>query len=254
MAVIVAVRGHGNGASGTEAPDGTREADVAAAIEERFSAKAVAAGHTVHRLQGTDQTLNQLNDFAASVGADVVVEIHLDMQCRKDALGRCIPGSWNEFNYLTAVIHPLNTTANVFARTLLEAVSAVTGVEKGSVQKRQWSRLNNGRAHCIFEFGNLWNDNWRARLRDPATLETCAYGLLLGIHNYLELGPPPPVRKGVAGPPIAGFMTTVVLAVGLYYGMKYLARKGVIPEFNLRTSITSAGRKVVETVRRVVRR
>lgn len=242
MAVIVAVRGHGNGDSGTVAPDGTREADVAAAIEERFTPLAMQAGHTVYRLQGTPDTLNGLSGFAYSVNADVVIEFHLDHQPENK-------------NKLLAVLHPYNTKALALAGPVLEAVSAATGITDKGVYERWWGRLNDDLAHIIFEFGNLWNNDWRARLRDPATLEACAYGLLMGIHNYLQLAPPPPpVKRIVRGSPVVGFMATVVLGVGLYYGAKYLARKGVIPEFDLRASIASAGRKVVETVRKVVRR
>jgi N-acetylmuramoyl-L-alanine amidase len=189
MAVILTAAGHGGPDPGALNPyyPSRPEKVINLEIDEAFSRQARAAGHTVHRMRTGDTLLDlgRIVPTARSVGADVVIEIHVNSSFSSSANGVEV---WALPN------HESTRLAGFMAQNIAAAGFANRGVRNALEHPLIGSRFQQltDRLHVLTENGFISNAHDEALLRQPAVIEAIAYGHLAGIHAYFGLPLPAP--------------------------------------------------------------
>jgi len=178
--------GHGGSDPGAANPyfPGRSEKVITLEIDRAFHRLASMNGHTVYRMRydDTDWHVDDIVPTARAVGADVVLEFHVNSH---------YPGS--PASGIESLVYPRTQSENL-AWMMMWAISRASGlpVRNNPILYVEWTRFRelSDRLHVLTENGFITSPVDEAMLRDPAVIQAIAWGHLAGIHEYYGLSAP----------------------------------------------------------------
>lgn len=190
--VILTAAGHGGDDPGARNPytPGRDEKVINLEIDAEFYRLSQYNKHRVYRMRTGDTRLDldAIAPAAKSVGADVVIEFHVNAE---------VP----EVRGVTALCLPPgeSTRSASFAGIAVRRISEATGMPPLPLLYRTWSRFLElrDRVHVLTESGFITNPDDEALLRQPRVITAIALAHLRAVHDFFGL--PEPVVPGPAG-------------------------------------------------------
>ena len=181
--IVVVDPGHGAEDTGALGADGSREKDFTLLIGRKLRDALVQNGATVFMTRDDDSkpAVNARPQFAIAHNADYFVSVHCDSS-----------GSQNSHNGTTVYFHAQNPVCRRMAEDIVNRVAEVSGITGDGV-KSDTIRFATGfgvlrgspMPAVLVECGYMNNDADLAKLKDDATQQNIATGIVAGLRDFI---------------------------------------------------------------------
>ncbi len=181
--IVVVDPGHGGGDSGALGADGSREKDITLPIGLKLRDVLVQNGATVYMTREQDilPPVMARPAFAITHNADYFVSIHCDAS-----------GAQNAHTGTTVYFHAQNALCRRMASDIVNRIADVSGLPANGV-KSDTIRFQTGfgvlrgspMPAVLVECGYMNNDGDLAKLKDDATQQHIAEGIVAGLRDFI---------------------------------------------------------------------